>query len=340
MVKTLEADEFLSSSSHAVIIDVRTPAEFEAGHIPGAQNLPLFSNDERAEVGTIYVQVGRDQAVERGLEFVGARLAELVREGKRLSGGRQLYMYCWRGGMRSGSMAWLMSTAGLNVTLLKGGYKAYRNRFEMMLEHPWEFIVLAGSTGCGKTELLLEIEKQGEQVVDLEGIANHKGSAFGGFGQELQPTTEHFINLLHAKMSTLDPTRRVWCEGESMLIGHVFLPQKLYAIMKSAPLIEVTMDIEQRLDRLCVEYGSFSAEMLREAFLKISKRSGPEQTAAALSALENGDTRTAARIALQYYDRAYAKSAAIETRNRLGAVNADNNCMSLSSTEIIKTADI
>lgn len=336
MVKSVEPDEFLSGGANGVIVDVRTPAEFESGHIVGAVNIPLFSNQERAEVGTLYVQVGRDQAVEKGLEFVGMRLAELVREAKRVAQGQDIYLYCWRGGMRSASVAWLFSTAGLNVKLLKGGYKAYRHAFDQMLEQPWKLIILSGATGCGKTELLQYIAKSGEQMLDLEGIAHHKGSVFGGFGQEPQPTTEHFINLLHHKMREFDPTRRVWCEGESMLIGHVFLPQQLYNIMRRSPIIEINMETEERLDRLCLEYGEFSLEMLRNAFGKISKRSGTEQTTAALEALGHGDIRTAARIAIQYYDKAYAKSAAIETRNRLATIVAHNDNMKQCATEIVK----
>ncbi len=290
-------------------MDVRTPAEFASGHIPGAYNIPLFSDEERAVVGTLYVRTGREEAIEKGLEFVGPKMAGIVRAAKELCGGREIFLYCWRGGMRSGSVAWLLETAGLRVTLLDGGYKSWRRAFDALLEnHPWRFVMLAGATGCGKTELLGRLEAMGEQVLDLEGIACHKGSAFGGLGQRPQPTTEHFINLLHERMRDFDPSRRVWCEGESMLVGHVFIPQTLFTMLRSGGVIEVEMAREQRLDRLMVEYGAFPAEELSDAFRRIAKRMGPEQSASAIAALDAGDVRAAASLALEYYDKSYARN--------------------------------
>lgn len=341
MVRTLTTDDFLNSAQQGVIIDVRTPAEFELGHIVGAVNIPLFTNEERAVVGTIYKRTGHDQAVEKGLEFVGMRLADLVRQAKQVSAGRPLFLYCWRGGMRSASVAWLFSTAGLEVTLLKGGYKAYRGSFEQILESaPFNMILVSGATGCGKTELLHRIEEYGEQVLDLEGIANHKGSVFGGFGQEPQPTTEHFINLLHTRIRQCDLSKPIWCESESMLIGHVFLPQGLYNRMRQGIIVEVTMDIEQRLDRLVIEYGSFSTEMLIHSFTKIQKRLGNDKTQHAIAALNQGDVRAAARIALGYYDKAYAKSGSQEALDRAIAFTADNNDMEQSAKRLISSVKI
>lgn len=336
MIRTLTTDDFLNSASEGVIVDVRTPAEFEAGHIVGAVNIPLFSNEERVVVGTIYKRVGRDEAVEKGLEFVGLRLAKLVRTARETAAGRPIYMYCWRGGMRSGSMAWLFSTAGMTVTLLKGGYKAYRRSFETMMETVgWKINLLSGATGSGKTELLHNMEELGEQVVDLEGLANHKGSVFGAMGQDPQPTTEHFINLLHDRMRQLDTSKPIWCEGESMLIGHVFLPQKFYDIMRNSQIYEVVMSVEQRLDRLMIEYGSFDAETLSAAFRKIQKRLGNDKTELALAHLVEGNVREAARIALWYYDKAYVKSGSDEARAGLRMVEIDNNDMKQSALKIL-----
>lgn len=336
MVRTLSTDEFLNNAQQGVIVDVRTPAEFESGHIVGAINIPLFSNEQRAVVGTIYKRIGKEQAVEKGLEFVGAKLADLVRDTKRVSDGKPLFLYCWRGGMRSGSMAWLFSTAGMDVSLLKGGYKAFRHSFEHMLEAiDWEIVLVSGATGSGKTELLHHIAEQGEQVLDLEGIANHKGSVFGGFGQQPQPTTEHFINLLHKCFREFDRSKRIWCEGESMLIGHVFLPQKLYDIMRNSKIVEVAMDIEQRLDRLTIEYGLFPTEMLIEAFTKIRKRFGNEQTQQAIDYLGEGNIREAARMALGYYDKAYVKSGSKQAREQIENFTIDNNNMKNSALRLI-----
>lgn len=337
MIKTLSAKDFLKQSSDGIIVDVRTPAEFEKGHIPGAINIPIFSNEERVVVGTIYVQVGKEQAVEKGLEFVGPRLAQMVKDAKKASQGKTIYLYCWRGGMRSGSVAWLFTTAGLQVALLKGGYKAFRGSFETLVNNnKWQFIMLGGSTGCGKTELLQNLKQSGEQIIDLEGLASHKGSAFGSFGMGAQPTTEHFINLLHIYMLSLDPKRRVWCESESMLIGHVFLPPIFYGLMSRSPQINIDMDTEQRLDRLCVEYGQFSTEMLKEAFTKIRKRLGFDQTKMALEALDNNDVREAARLALSYYDKAYQQSSDKKKRPWKKSFTVDNNDMKKSTEELVK----
>ncbi len=336
MAQKIEADSFLERSRQGVLIDVRTPAEFAAGHIPGAVNLPLFSDEERAAVGTTYKQIGRDQAVEQGLGFVGPRMAAIVREAKAISQGREIFLYCWRGGMRSGSVAWLLETAGLRVTLLEGGYKAYRHHFFEVLERPWHFILLCGPTGCGKTELLGHIADRGGQVLDFEGLAHHKGSAFGGLGQQAQPTTEHFINLLHECLRGLDPARPVWCEGESMLVGHVFIPKELFDRVRRDTIVEVSMEREQRLDRLMAEYGCFPAEELAPAFLRITKRMGPEQVVAALEALEGGDVRTAASLALNYYDKSYARPASAPA----ATFRADNSDMARSAEELIKLSTL
>lgn len=311
MVRSITVNDFLNeATAKGVIIDVRTPAEYAKGHIIGAINIPLFTNEERVVVGTLYIKVGREEAIEKGLEFVGVRMADMVREAKRIAQGSPVYLYCWRGGMRSSSVAWLFSTAGLKVSVLKGGYKAYRRNFEQLLEqNDWQFVLLSGSTGCGKTELLHRISDMGEQVLDIESLANHKGSAFGGLGQEQQPTTEHFINKLHHQFRELTSTRMVWCEAESMSIGSIYLPQRFYEIMRSGIDIRIEMDIEQRLDRLMVEYGSFSAENLIESFRKITKRFGPDQTKIAIEHIENGEIRNAAAMGLKYYDKCYKKTA-------------------------------
>ncbi len=309
MARRVDPDTFVQLRRGGVVVDVRTPAEFASGHIPGAHNIPLFSDAQRAEVGTIYKRVGRDEAVHRGLEFVGPRMAAMVTEAGRLSGGREILLYCWRGGMRSGSVGWLLETAGLRVVLLEGGYKAYRHSFEELLDrHKWDFRMLYGATGCGKTELLQRIGALGGQVLDLEGLACHKGSAFGGLGQQRQPSTEHFINLLHESFRGFDPLRPVWCEGESILVGHVYIPNTLFDLLHSGAIIGIDMPLEQRLDRLVAEYGGFPAQQLSEAFGRIAKRMGREQVAEALSALGRGDIRAAARLALEYYDKAYARS--------------------------------
>ena len=334
-MKKLLVAEFLENSVDGVIIDVRTPAEFEQGHIANAINIPLFSDEERVVVGTIYKQVGKEEAVDKGLEFVGVRMAQMVKQAKMASNGKPIYIYCWRGGMRSGSVAWLFSTAGLQVNLLVGGYKAYRREFDIMLDKAeFKLIILSGATGCGKTEALKLIQERGEQVIDLEGLANHKGSAFGGFGQAQQPTTEEFINRLHHKFLEFDTNRVIWCEGESMLIGHVYLPKKLYDKMQISHKIVVEMSIEQRLDRLMVEYGEFPMEMHEIAFNKIRKRNGSDVTDRAIDLIKDGQILEAAKIALAYYDKSYRKGAVAQEK-LLGNITIDNRDMSGSVDRIL-----
>lgn len=313
MVKNIEAELFIQNSPQGVIIDVRTPAEYAAGHIVGAVNMPLFTNEERAVVGTIYKQQSKDKAIEKGLEFVGPRMAEMVKMCRKLlrkADKTTLYIYCWRGGMRSNSVAWLMQTAGMEVRVLHGGYKAYRHSFtETLLRGRWRLMVVGGPTGCGKTYLLEELQKQGEQIIDLEEIAKHKGSAFGRHGfEEAQPSSEHFANILYDELLKLDENRIIWCEGESMSIGHVFMPQEMYNLIQKSPFVYYEIPLEDRIDHIMEDYGTCPKEGLIACFEKIKKRLGYDRAQMAIEAVENGDIRSATEIAITYYDKGYANS--------------------------------
>ncbi|MEY2794218.1 MAG: hypothetical protein RJA76_2210, partial [Bacteroidota bacterium] len=178
------------------ILDVRSPGEFKRAHIPNALSLPLFTDEEREKVGICYKHQGKEKAVELGLEFVGPKLVNFVKYAKKVAFEGEILVHCWRGGMRSASMAWLLETAGLKVFLLEGGYKSYRNFVLKIQSEPLPLRVLGGKTGSGKTELLREMKNAGFQVIDLEDLAKHRGSAFGHFGLEEQPSSEHFENLL------------------------------------------------------------------------------------------------------------------------------------------------
>lgn len=316
-VQYLDVDRFLANEN-SVILDIRSPLEYELGHIERAVSFPLFSNEERAEVGTIYKKIGKDQAIEKGLEFVGKRLHLFVREARAIGRSKEFYLYCWRGGMRSRSMAWLLSTAGFNVSLLTGGYKAYRQSFNDCVNRDWKFVSILGGTGSGKTELLCELEKNGEQVLDLEGLANHKGSVFGGFGLGNQPTTEEFINRIHQKLRSFDTSRRVWVEGESIMVGSCFIPNELYSKLVASPYFVVEMDMKERVDRLTLEYGGFSVEMVEAAFVKVSKRMGLNNVKDAIDSFKAGDVRRAVELALIYYDKGYASASEKRTGENIG----------------------
>src|SRR5688500_9299635 len=211
-IEKLHIEEFLELAKHHQVIDVRSPGEFKHAHIPGAYNLPLFTDEERAAVGTAYKQDSREKAIKLGLEFFGPKMKGMVEEVEELIGNRQqaisnspgknlpidncLLLYCWRGGMRSAGVAWLMDLYGFKAYSLIGGYKKFRSHVLETFKLPFQFKILGGYTGSGKTEVLKELKRKGEHVVDLEDIAKHKGSAFGNIGLPPQPTQEMIENIL------------------------------------------------------------------------------------------------------------------------------------------------
>jgi tRNA 2-selenouridine synthase len=269
--------------------------------------MPLFSDAERAVVGTLYKQIGRDAAVLEGLRLVGPKLAGIVEQARALAPDGRIAVHCWRGGERSGSVAWLLDKAGFAaVQTLKGGYKAFRNHVLDSFSTAHELRVLGGYTGTGKTETLRHLMALQQQVIDLEAIANHKGSSFGALGQPPQPTQEHFENLLWAALHEVDRSRPLWVEDESLMIGRNKLPEAFFASMRSAPLLFADMPLEERVERLVQDYGTFPPEQLADAIQRIARRMGPQHAKAALEALALGDLHTVARTALRYYDKTYA----------------------------------
>ncbi len=308
MPDQLDPEAFIASG--LPIFDVRSPAEFAQGHIPGAFNLPLFSDQERAAVGTLYKQQGRDAAMVEGLRFVGPKLASMVTAVRDRVGQGQVAVHCWRGGERSASVAWLLEKAGLGVCVLSGGYKAFRQLVPNGIGQPRKWFVLGGYTGAGKTMLLAELKAAGRQVIDLEALAHHKGSAYGGIGETGQPTYEQFENLIWDELRKMDPVLPVWVEDESRLVGRLKVPDPLFASIRNAPVFFVDKPLEQRVDHLVDAYGKLPQQALIDATARIAKRLGPQDTAAAMDALEAGDMARAARILLHYYDKTYGKGLA------------------------------
>jgi tRNA 2-selenouridine synthase len=296
------------------VLDVRSSSEFRQGHMPGAVSFPLFTDDERAHIGTIYKNIGKNKAVLEGLRIVGPKLAHFVEQANSLSPDQCVSMYCWRGGMRSGSMAWLLRTAGFSVDLMKGGYKAYRQKVQQSFCADIPFVILSGPTGSGKTEILSELRKLGEQVLDLEQLACHRGSAFGALGMAQQPTIEQFENEVYQALQAMDFSRRIWVEDESRKIGKVVLHSGLWENLNRAPLVLLDSPLEDRVQRLVEEYGAFGSDVLSESLQKIGKRLGGLSLRDALAALETGDLVQVAEISLKYYDKAYRFSR--EKRNR------------------------
>ncbi|CCG99183.1 tRNA 2-selenouridine synthase [Fibrella aestuarina BUZ 2] len=305
----LAVDDFLNQGQTLPVLDVRSPGEFAHAHIPGAVNMPLFDNAERAEIGTIYKQVGRDAAVLRGLELVGPKMADFVRQAQALNpAGREVLVHCWRGGMRSGSMAWLLNTAGIRAQTLEGGYKAYRNTVLTGLAQPRQVLVLGGKTGSGKTDVLKQLAALGEQVIDLEGLAHHKGSSYGAIGQLPQPSTEQYENRVFDHYRHLDPTKRVWIEDESRSVGKCFVPMSLWQQMQTAPVAFIDVPRAVRVERLVREYTGIDHTLLVEATERIRKRLGGQAYKDAIDALNRGDYATVADLTLNYYDKAYLHS--------------------------------
>ncbi len=306
MVKKLSTDDFLAKAQTLPVIDVRSPGEYDHAHIPGAVSIPLFDNDERALVGTKYKQAGKDSAVLLGLGLVGPKLADFVKQSRRLNPQqKEVLVHCWRGGMRSGSFAWLLDTAGLTVSTLVGGYKAYRNAVLESFAQPRQLIILGGKTGSGKTDILHELARQGEQIIDLEGLAHHKGSSYGAIGQQAQPKNEQFENLLHRDWRQLDPNRRIWLEDESRNVGSCFVPMPLWQQMRVAPVAFVDVPKAVRIQRLVQEYTGIDHTLLVEATERIRRRLGGKATQEALDALAQHDYATVADLTLSYYDKAY-----------------------------------
>ena len=308
--QTLVVEDFLKQyrKKQPLLIDTRSEKEFEKAHIPGAVNVPILNNEHRHLVGTIYKQEGRQAAVLKGFELVGPLFKEMMETVLHLAENREVFVYCWRGGMRSNILAWLLKMAGRRVTLLQGGYKAFRHYLLPFLNAEYRIIVLGGQTGSGKTEILSRLKSAGEQVIDLEHLASHKGSAFGLLGLPEQPTQEQFENLLALELKKLDPHQPVWFENESRLIGRLIIPPALFNQMRAVKVVEVQVSREQREERISHEYCVFDADLLAHHTERIAKRLGPQHARRAIELLKEGDKAAWLQIVLDYYDKTYAHS--------------------------------
>ena len=289
---------------------MRSPAEYEEGHIHGAINIPIFSNEERAIVGTLYKNAGKEAAIFKGLDVVGTKMSGFVKKLTSALHGkpRKVAVYCWRGGMRSSSMAWLFDTTGFETFVIEGGYKACRAYIREQSGIGSPMIVLGGMTGSGKTEILHELQKKGQQVIDLEGLAHNKGSVFGYLGQTPQPSNEQFENDLFAEWLKQDPNRPVWLEDESRSIGAVGLPSPFFGRMKSSPLLLLDVSVEVRVERLVKEYAGFDNQLLLDALAKISQPMGGVGVAEAKANIMEDNFAPAIRLVLDYYDKTYQKA--------------------------------
>ena len=322
MIKNTGINNFLQLDGSIPVVDVRTPAEFAQGHICGAHNIPLFSNEERVQVGTTYKQAGREAAILLGFDLTGSKWSGFIKQALELAPHKKIGIHCWRGGMRSGAMAWCLNLYGFEVYLLTGGYKHYRRLVLNTFAEKFNICILGGLTGSGKTRVLQQLKVLGEQVIDLEGLAQHQGSAFGSMNRLEQPTREQFENNLAAELILLDHHRQVWIEDESLTIGRCAIPNALFHQMRHAPITVLKVSTEARVNFLVAEYGLLDKDFLKTCTQKIWKRLGPEQTKNAIAAIEEDRMADFIRIVLVYYDKTYRKGLGERDKAKIVEIDA------------------
>lgn len=305
MTEQISINNALKLMAEMPMVDVRTPDEFAGGHIPGAHNIPLFSNEERAEVGTAYKKYGREAAVLLGFDLTGPKWSGYIKRALELAPQKKLIVHCWRGGMRSGAMAWALSFYGFDVYVLEGGYKAYRKWVHNLFSATYNLCILGGMTGAGKTKVLQELQAMGEQVVDLEALARHQGSTYGSMNHLVQPSQEKFENDLASCLSLMDSSRLVWVEDESFTIGRCAIPHPFWDQMQQARLLEMDISKLQRVEALVQEYGILDKNFLEESTFRIRKRLGFENAQKAIDAIRQGRMAAFIEIVLAYYDKTY-----------------------------------
>ncbi len=317
-IERINVESFLALSREYPILDVRSPGEYAHAHIPGAISLPLFADEERKVVGTAYKQQGKQAAIKLGLEYFGVKMRSMVEEVERICGSyelenppstkRTILVHCWRGGMRSAGVAWLLDLYGYRVLTLIGGYKIYRNWVLDQFKESYSFHVLGGYTGSGKTILLHELEKRGAACINLEALANHKGSALGALGEKRQPSQEMFENLLASALIKANAKEAgIYIEDESQRIGNLQIPMPLWYTMRKMHVYFLDIPFETRLDYITDEYSIHPKESIVESIYRIQKRLGGLETKLAVQSIQEGNFKEGFRILLKYYDKYYTK---------------------------------
>lgn len=333
MVKRIDIEEFLrlQREDNLPVIDVRSPSEFAHGHIPNAKNVYLFNDEERRVVGTIYKEDGREAAILKGLEYVGSRMANILKEVDKISNNNVILMHCFRGGMRSESVAWLCSNYKYDVYVLDKGYKSYRRyALESFNNKKYKINLVTGRTGSKKTLILNRLKELEYNVIDLEGIAKHKGSAFGWINEGEQPSQEQFENNLCYELCKYSNGSYLWVEDESLLIGKRAIPRGFFDNMKKPEnIIYLNVPIEERAKYITDTYGKYSVNDLKESIIKIKKRLGDERMREALSLLEENKIYECVLVLLYYYDKAYRLS--IQEEDKI--INVE--CGSLTIDDIV-----
>ena len=328
----ISVDDFVSLGHSRITVDVRTSEEYKTGHIPGALNIPLLNEEERAEIGILYKKTGREKALDRGLEIIGPKLYsiykaivtasdsnqfELLRHSELLRHCEQseaipLIIYCWRGGLRSRFVTSMLNFMDLRCNQLEGGYKSYRRWVLKQFESykPEELLVIDGFTGSGKTKLLIELKANDYPVIDLEALASHKGSVFGDISSPPQPTQQQFENSLAEELLNIGRVRPIILEGESRRIGFLQIPKPFFETMDKASRLMIDETLEKRVENIYEEYiKSTPQDILADRVLKLEKHLGRERCKELLAELHSGDVKVfVKRILNEHYDKVYMKS--------------------------------
>ncbi|WDF77600.1 tRNA 2-selenouridine(34) synthase MnmH [Mucilaginibacter sp. KACC 22773] len=335
MIRNISINDFIKLSEPVALADVRTPAEFEQGHVPGAFNIPLFSNEERVKVGTTYKQVGREEAILLGFDLTGSKWSGFIKQALEIAPDKKIGVHCWRGGMRSGAMAWALNLYGFEVYLIEGGYKKYRGWVHQQFEASYRLLILGGMTGSGKTKILHSLKAIGEQVIDLEDLAQHQGSSYGTMNKMVQPTQEQFENNLAHQLKDLDRQRKIWVEDESLTIGKRSVPNPFWYQMRSAAMIDIKVDLQQRIASLAIEYGGLDKDFLVECTERIRKRLGPEQTKHAIIAIQENRMEDFIGIVLVYYDKTYRTGLSKRNPNLVFSLDITGDDVSTHAQQIL-----
>jgi tRNA 2-selenouridine synthase len=310
MIKEINVQE-LKNLDHPILVDVRSEGEFAEATIPGAINLPLFDNEERIQVGTTYTQTTPSLARELGLRIISPKLPHLVKKLEELSKKGPIVLFCWRGGMRSKSLATVVELMGIPIYRLLGGYKSYRSQvlefFETKL--PYQVVVLRGNTGVGKTDLLGELRAEGYPAIDLEALANNRGSVFGAIGLGNPPSQKKFEGLLYEELILLRKFPYIIVECESKRIGRVTLPINFFEAMQEGTQVLHIDSLKNRVQRLVKEYTSVpnALQEIGVALERLIKNFGHVKVQELRTLLEIGclDVFTE-RLLVEYYDKLYA----------------------------------
>jgi tRNA 2-selenouridine synthase len=303
-IEKLSIERFIELTASYPVLDVRSPGEYNHAHIPGAHSFPLFDDEERKVVGTAYKQQSREDAIKIGLDYFGVKMRRMVEEAAQIAtDNKTLLVHCWRGGMRSAGVAWLLNLYGFKVYTLAGGYKAYRNWALTQFNKQYAFHIIGGYTGSGKTEVL---QRMGDNIIDLEGIAVHRGSAFGAIEGIPQPSQEMFENKLALALAA-QHNQTIWLEDESQRIGLVNIPHPIWQQMRASQVFFLDIPFEERLNHIVKGYGKKDKEKLVNSIIRIKKRLGGLETKTAINCLVEDDIVGCFAVLLKYYDKQYIK---------------------------------